>query len=295
MNQTPDQASYPVEDLTSNDMACGITGETGVSRVCAANQSSTLTFQFRQYPDASQAGVIASSHVGPCAVYLKQVSSAISDPGYGDGWFKICESGYDEDTQEWCTTKLINAGGLLSVDMPSDLAGGYYLVRPELLALHNANAGDPQFYTGCAQMFLDSDATAVPTETVAIPGYVTKDDPSVTYNIYTTPLSLPYPKVGAGVVAAAGVDEKVADVKKVDEKKSVGGEETKIPAEETKAKVEDTVVSPTSIQTFMTANSGPESEVQGDEKKLVEGMEKVDVGVNGHGHGGSEARESDVD
>jgi hypothetical protein len=78
----------------------GFDGTVGVSRVCGVNASSALTFQFREWADGSQPGVIASGHKGPGSVYMKAVDSAIDDPGYGDGWFKIWESGYDETNDE---------------------------------------------------------------------------------------------------------------------------------------------------------------------------------------------------
>jgi len=129
MNMTPDNCTFPVNDLASNDMACGtyflvlnltnslidnhrffdfITaiwardwrflgydGTIGVARVCQVSQNSTLTFLWREWADASQPGSIDSSHKGPCAVYMKAVSSAITDTGYGTGWFKIWDSAYD--------------------------------------------------------------------------------------------------------------------------------------------------------------------------------------------------------
>ncbi len=145
---------------------------------------------------------------------MKAVSSALKDTGYGAGWFKIWDSGYDSATSQCsfpplslsgtvltkeitgCTEKLIQNKGLLSVEIPSDIAGGYYLVRPELLALHQADKSpsNPQFYVGCAQIFLRSNATAVPEDTVSIPGYVHAGDASVNFNIYTP--KWPYPMPG---------------------------------------------------------------------------------------------------
>jgi hypothetical protein len=95
-----------------------------------------------------------------------------------------------------CTEKLIQNNGFLSVDIPNDIAGGYYLVRPELLALHQADKSppNPQFYIGCAQIFLQSTGTAVPEDTVSIPGYVHAGDASVDFNIYTP--QWPYPMPG---------------------------------------------------------------------------------------------------
>jgi hypothetical protein len=80
--------------------------------------------------------------------------------------------------------------------MPKDLVGGYYLVRPELLALHQADKTppNPQFYVGCAQIFLNSTSTIQPSSTVKIPGYLSIQDPSVLFNIYKP--RWPYPMPG---------------------------------------------------------------------------------------------------
>lgn len=37
--------------------------------------------------------VIDPSHKGPVMAYMKKVSNATTDVGYGDGWFKISEAG----------------------------------------------------------------------------------------------------------------------------------------------------------------------------------------------------------
>ncbi|KAK5153541.1 hypothetical protein LTR04_006188, partial [Oleoguttula sp. CCFEE 6159] len=82
-----------------------------------------------------------------------------------------------------------------------DVAGGYYLVRPEVLALHQADKtpSDPQFYVGCAQVFLKSAGTATPSNTVSIPGHVAEGQPGLKFNIWATPMALPYPMPGPAV------------------------------------------------------------------------------------------------
>ncbi|GAB7346819.1 hypothetical protein MBLNU459_g1915t1 [Dothideomycetes sp. NU459] len=194
----PDTATFPVGDLASTDMACGFNGTTGVAHVCAVPDKSTLTFEYREWPDDASKGSIDVSHKGPCAVYLKKVDSAISDAGAGDGWFKIWDEGYDEAAGKWCTEKLITNNGHLSVAIPQGLQGGYYLVRPELLALHQADKipSDPQFYPGCAQVYLESSGTSLPENTVEIPGYVEAGQPPVSFDIWTVPMALPYPMPG---------------------------------------------------------------------------------------------------
>lgn len=169
-----------------------------MARVCPAFSGSVLTFEYRDVPDDASKGSIDISHKGPCAVYMKKTSSAISDTAVGGGWFKVWEEGYDEAARKWCTEKIIDNDGHMSIVIPSALEAGYYLIRPELLALHQTDKtpSDPQFYVGCAQLFLSSPGDAAPQDTVKIPGYVRAGEPSVSFNIWREPMALPYPMPG---------------------------------------------------------------------------------------------------
>lgn len=135
-------------------------------------------------------------------MYLKKVDDMFNDSAAGDGWFKIWEDGYNQDTEKWCVDTLNENNGLLSVDLPSGLPAGYYLARPEILALHAAQDGDPQFYTNCAQIFIENGPEGplnVPDNySVSIPGHVNADMPGLTFNIYETPLPK-YPIPGPDV------------------------------------------------------------------------------------------------
>ncbi|KAF2838915.1 lytic polysaccharide monooxygenase [Patellaria atrata CBS 101060] len=215
MNDNPSQASFPIPNIESNDMACGIHGMHGVSRVCPIPAGSLLTFEFRSWAADRTKPRLDSSHKGPCAVYMKKVSSAVSDTATGAGWFKIWDQGFDAASGKWCTETLIANGGLLSVNIPQGVQRGYYLLRPELLALHNAGNRDPQFYVGCAQVFVEGGGDMVPVDMVSIPGYVTYGEPAVAFNIWKQPMDLPYPIPGprvarfehAGAVANTVQDE----------------------------------------------------------------------------------------
>ena len=123
---------------------------------CPASAGDKITVEFREWADYAQQGVIDSLHKGPAAIYVKAVSDMASDSAAGDGWFKIWDEGYDEKAGKWATEKLIDSKGLLSVKVPSGLPTGYYLWRTELLTFQNVtdNYVDPQFYIGCAQLFI---------------------------------------------------------------------------------------------------------------------------------------------
>ncbi|XXG98412.1 hypothetical protein Hte_004735 [Hypoxylon texense] len=201
MNMNPQECTNPIAGIDSDDMACGVSGSQPVAFTCPAPAGGKLTFEWRLWADAEQPGALDISHKGPCAVYAKQVKDMATDSAAGPGWIKLWEDGYDDAAGKWCTEKLIDNNGLLSIDIPESLPGGNWLFRPELLALHNADKGDPQFYTGCAQVFVQSSNTApldVPAESsVSIPGYVQADDPGLTFNIYSPqfPYPMPGPKV----------------------------------------------------------------------------------------------------
>ncbi|PVI04623.1 lytic polysaccharide monooxygenase [Periconia macrospinosa] len=186
LRKDPAKTTYPIDDYSSKDLACNVDGTKGVSRVQPIKDGSTLTFEMRSWPDDTSKQSLDPGHKGPCAFYLKKVASAVDDPGAGDGWFKLYDQGYDKSKDSWCTDDLIANKGRFSVKIPQNLAGGYYLARPEVLALHNASEGNGQFYTGCGQIFVDSKGDLVPekSSTVSIPGYVKAGDPSVMFNIY---------------------------------------------------------------------------------------------------------------
>ncbi|KAK5660424.1 hypothetical protein OQA88_12968 [Cercophora sp. LCS_1] len=185
-------ATGPIADPFNNgDVACGRDGDKAVAFTCPAPAGAKLTFTFREYPDASKPGVIDKLHKGPVAVYLRRVSSFSSSPS-GGGWFKIWHEGYDDAQGKFATEKLIADKGLLSVNLPPRLPTGNYLVRTELIALHNVTENPvkvhPQFYPGCAQLFIQGDGDGdlnIPADRQAsIPGHVSPDEPGLNFDFY---------------------------------------------------------------------------------------------------------------
>ncbi|KAI1753639.1 lytic polysaccharide monooxygenase [Xylaria castorea] len=197
-------SNSPVRDLASDDMACGVDGTTPVNFTCPAPAGAKLTFEYRLNPGEAGQGFIDKSHKGPVAVYAKRLSSLDANAA-GPGWFKLWGEGYDMEADKWATEKIIDTNGLISIQIPTALPAGNYLFRPEVVAMHNVTPEvEPQFYVGCAQVFVESSVTGdldVPSEkSVSIPGYLQAEDPSVTYNIYKdeeyADPKKPYPMMG---------------------------------------------------------------------------------------------------
>ncbi|KAI9832591.1 MAG: hypothetical protein M1826_001541 [Phylliscum demangeonii] len=128
---------------------------------------------------------------------MKKVDSAVNAIASGDGWFRIFYEGYNNSTGQWCDERTMT-DGRLSVNLPTDLVGGYYLVRPEILALHAAAGGDPQFYVSCIQIFLESGGSAVPKDTMAIPSdeYAKNGSPTMTFDSSLLNHDPSYPNYG---------------------------------------------------------------------------------------------------
>jgi hypothetical protein len=85
--------------------------------------------------------------------------------------------------------------------IPATLAPGNYLIRHELLALHQANT--PQFYAECAQLVVTGSGSATPSGSYLanIPGYASQSDPGIMVNTYgdtRTTYTPPGPAVWTG-------------------------------------------------------------------------------------------------
>ena len=124
------------------------------------------------------------------AVYLKKLDDMFADSAAGAGWFKIWDSGYDAETGKWAVDTLIDNSGLVSVNLPDGVPPGYYLVRTELLALHFAYRGDPQYYVDCAQIFItdgvDGELEIPADREISIPGYLDEErDMGLSFSIYS--------------------------------------------------------------------------------------------------------------
>jgi cellulase len=139
---------------------------------------------------------IAASHKGPVMVYMAKADTN----GEGAVWTKIWEDGYKDG--EWAVDRFITNKGLITVDIPN-LEAGEYLIRPELIGLHEANSkGGAQFYNGCGQIKVTGSGSAsLPSSGVDMTKAYSADDAGVLYNMYggdDSSYEIPGPKVWDG-------------------------------------------------------------------------------------------------
>ncbi|KAL2146617.1 hypothetical protein VTI28DRAFT_3116 [Corynascus sepedonium] len=193
----------PVTQASDSKLRCN--GGTGAALAATAAPGDTITANWSQWTHSQ----------GPVLVWMYKCPGDFSScDGSGQGWFKIDEGGFtpgdgiflDSETPSgWAITKIVGGGGWSS-KIPDGLAPGNYLVRHELIALHQANA--PQFYPECAQVTVTGSGTAEPDSSykAAIPGYCSQSDPniSVPINDHSIPqeYTVPGPPVFKGSASA---------------------------------------------------------------------------------------------
>ncbi|KAJ1801143.1 hypothetical protein LPJ59_000539 [Coemansia sp. RSA 2399] len=205
----PTNRNFPVKDPSSTDLTCNVGGVTSTAaKTCPVEAGSTITVEWHHNNDSASDDIIDVSHLGPCLVYMAPLESN----GSGDVWFKIFEDGYDASTKQWCVNKIRASGGKLDVTLPADIKAGDYLLRTEIIALHEADtdyatnpARGAQYYPNCGQISVSGGGDAEP-QGYAIPGIYKTNSPGILFNLYSSYDSYPIPGPPlyvAGAVASA--------------------------------------------------------------------------------------------
>ncbi|VDB92089.1 unnamed protein product [Peniophora sp. CBMAI 1063] len=205
---TPDRAerkipsNSPWKDITTSDLQCNTGGETPAALTVPVAAGSVVNAHWTTWPD---------SHKGPVITYLARAPDGTDitawTPGDDAVWFKIDEAGYDNG--KWAATDvLINQNSTWPVTIPANLKAGQYIMRHEIIALHQAGSyPGAEFYPGCYQLEVTGSGTALPTEgLVSFPGAYSETDPGIVFNLYTDfdSYTIPGPAVWDGVSTAIG-------------------------------------------------------------------------------------------
>jgi len=151
---------------------------------------------------------------GPVLVWMYKCAGAFGAcDGSGAGWFKIDEGVFHGDGVKvfldtesgsgWDIVKLVGGNKAWVSTIPAGLAAGNYLIRHELMALHQAHA--PQWYAECAQIVVTGSGTAQPSasQKAAIPGYCKQSDPNINVAINDHTISQKYVVPGPPVFRGA--------------------------------------------------------------------------------------------
>ncbi|RYP43252.1 hypothetical protein DL770_011765 [Monosporascus sp. CRB-9-2] len=181
----------PVKELGSAAMACNVNGGKVAPKFVSAAAGDKLSFEW--YHDNRNDDIIDLSHLGPVITYIAPYTEG---DGSGAIWTKIDEDGYDGST--WAVEKVVANGGKKDFTLPSALAPGQYLVRQEMIGLHEADAlatagRGAQFYPSCVQLEVTGSGTEVPSQNYDIVKGYNADEPGIVFNLYSSYTSYPIP------------------------------------------------------------------------------------------------------
>jgi len=162
----------PIQDVTIPGFTCGMSATAPALKI-VARAGANVTVQW--------SGIVRT-HYGPRMSYLGYLPTPSTAP-QEVSFFKINERGYNAKAKLWSNEELINADRKDTFQLPSDIKAGTYILRTELLALHYANKGQPQFYSHCFNIDIKGDGTASPPG-VRFPGAYKQKDPGIYYPLY---------------------------------------------------------------------------------------------------------------
>jgi len=165
----------PVKNVRSADMTCN-RNKGPNTKTLDVKGGDKITIEWAHNTRGDE--VIAESHKGPVQVYIAPTSTN----GKGNVWVKVASEGFVGNT--WATDKLRANKGKHSFVMPH-LAPGAYLIRPEIIALHEGqNQGGAQLYMACVQVKITGGSGAALPSGVAFPGAYSAEDPGIKFNVY---------------------------------------------------------------------------------------------------------------
>ncbi|KAF8175812.1 cellulose-growth-specific protein [Pholiota molesta] len=190
--ERPYSSYNPILSVSDSTFSCNDNGQASAGQLSATVPAgTTIVAKWSQWTHAQ----------GPVTVYMANCNGANSLK-----WFKIAETGLISGTVgngKW-GTGLVQDTLQYSATIPAALAPGNYLIRNELLAIHQANT--PQFYPECAQLIITGSGTGVPSGSylTTFPGGYSASDPNININIYDattaarTTYTVPGPAVWTG-------------------------------------------------------------------------------------------------
>ncbi|KAG8920590.1 hypothetical protein FRC01_000682, partial [Tulasnella sp. 417] len=196
--------NWPFKDVLSPDMKCHVLGDKQDCNTINVLPGDIVTFDWHHNNRTTADDIIDKSHVGPCLIYISP------DPPTANSWVKLWHQGQYGNNQ-WCTSNtLISAKGKMNVAIPNNLAPGNYLLRPELIALHEGDTmwsqntlRGAQLYFECIQIRVGGEGSVELPEGVSFPGVYAFEDPGIHYNPYVTSPTyyIPGPTIWSGAAA----------------------------------------------------------------------------------------------
>ncbi|TIA98171.1 hypothetical protein E3P88_00832 [Wallemia ichthyophaga] len=164
----------PIKDIYSPNLSCG---RDSVPSEYSAPVAAGTDVEFIW--NGGEDGIPWPHSTGPIITYMGNCNGDCKnvDPTTID-FFKISEDDKRPDGMwEQATLKNFNT---VKATVPWDIASGNYMIRHEIIALHEANmVGGCEFYPSCINVQVQGGGDAYPSDTVKFPGGYNEQDPGI--------------------------------------------------------------------------------------------------------------------
>ncbi|QRV78851.1 glycoside hydrolase family 61 protein [Ceratobasidium sp. AG-Ba] len=173
--------TFPITSATDGNMNCGI-GAAKAALVADAKPGDKVTLNWKSGQNKNW-----GHSLGPIMTYLAQVPAGQTADKFDTKnakFFKIAQTGQTGGAGTGWVQAGIKDGKSYSLNLPTNLPAGDYIMRHELIALHFAQKKDgAQFYPSCVQLRVSGGSSApkavAGAQTVSFPGGYTPNDKSL--------------------------------------------------------------------------------------------------------------------
>ncbi|KAJ3119492.1 hypothetical protein HK098_005393 [Nowakowskiella sp. JEL0407] len=174
-----ENSPVPRDEITGESVICGIAKPfdafAKTPAVVAAGSIMKIHWtNVGAFQQPTSTDAIGANHYGICHVYIGQGLKP-------NGWSKLYET-TPKSSNDWCLNIIAKKNNNYYVPIPSVLKAGDYVLRVELIALHEP--GNPQFYVRCMDVKVTGSGERTPSFDVKIPGAWDLNTAGLTYNIY---------------------------------------------------------------------------------------------------------------
>lgn len=149
------QDEGPVLDPSSPDVICR-TGSLPAKSSGTIAAGKTVDFFWTSDDKQRNPDGWSEGHRGPIVTYIAPCNGDCSTVDkMALRWTKIAEMGVEGKSNTegtWATDVMRANGGINSARIPESIAPGNYVIRNEIIALHRAHLGEPEFYQQCGSI-----------------------------------------------------------------------------------------------------------------------------------------------
>ncbi|KAF2770881.1 glycoside hydrolase family 61 protein, partial [Teratosphaeria nubilosa] len=193
----------PPSNYSGPDIICHL-GATPGGTAATVKAGGTVELQWTAWP---------SSHQGPVLNYLAKAGDSSTSFDWSGvdktslEFVKIDAAGLIDDSTvpgTWASDQLIVNNNSWTLEIPSSIAPGMYVLRHEIIALHSAEESDgAQNYPQCINLEVTGSGTATPSGTLGEKLYTNTAAPGIMVNIYSSlsTYEIPGPTLWSGATA----------------------------------------------------------------------------------------------